>query len=637
MQQKPSFTDRRGRAILGAVLMFWTALPATTQTVQVKTTVVVPPTTLTNPSIQLTQRTMTPGITHWNPAMIPSGAGAMLCGDESYMETTFDGKTTPKCGTIDADYVGTYKLNMNCDTGFFDPIYGGTCWKCPDDDSNGNKWQRSANSVESDDACWRVPYEKTTSATFVKKGWSWDCDSSQFWDQHDANGNWIAWGGACWSCPADYPRRTAYPVTASNACATPVNQTAPAQLLAYNGCPKPDITTMYPNKAPTDQRLPGNPFPDLASGMYVNSGAAACWACPVMDSVGNFVVTHRNGLGLFNKTGNNGCTIQFKYKPPAFPEPGLSGLGGVKEVLFEKQIFARSNALTKYLYGVAQGANLSAAAASTWVAQQWADIAQHPYQNAQIRALMLQYMLDQAPSFMYPDGNVPASPTLAEQQLVSSFQTYIQLRRTYVAQQGLYMYDSWKKDVDQYNQSHLQYMTPYFNYGDVPIDFKHTLAGIAGATAAGLGVIGGLAGASAFASGVQFVKSTATGKWVAQRATLLFGLTRGLQFFQAGIQTLGILGGATAIDAVFAIIGTIASDQFMEILTARDKLVAAVTAAQQPVSLPALLSQPMGPDQVIYFWALANSMDTEIEDGQILSMAQAANNVAKQNNYAKPQ
>jgi hypothetical protein len=327
--------------------------------------------------------------------------------------------------------------------------------------------------------------------------------------------------------------------------------------------------------------------------------------------------------------------ITFKYKPPVVPEPGLSGLDGVKEVLFEKRIFARPDALTAYLYGIAQnpkGLNKSEADATAWVKNQWADIAQHPYQNAQIRALMLQYLLDQAPAFMYPDGRTPASPTPAEQQLVNSFQTYIQVRRTFIARQALNMYDSWKHDLDVYNASHAQTLEELSNYGSLPLDFKGLVVA-AQPTSVGVAVIGGLVGATVFEA-LQEATTTTT----AVRAGSLFGMegvVSGLVAGEAG--AFAIAGGALAILAVPAVIGGIATDQLMQILTARDKLVSALNAADQPVSLSTLYAQKTGPDQVTFFWTLAMSLDKEQGDAQINFLAQAANAYAAKNNYAKPQ
>ncbi|HKE27260.1 MAG TPA: hypothetical protein VKB88_33125, partial [Bryobacteraceae bacterium] len=599
----------RARAVLGAFLMYLSALPARSQqtsppgqqpvnvnpvagTVNQQQQVVLtqgPTITISGPlnvspvNPVAAQPTMISPMVLWNPSMAPSGAGTMLCNDAGLKGA---------CGTTDADYVGAYKLNMNCDSGFYDPIWGGSCWKCPNEDDKGS-WLRNVTSVESDDACWRVPKEKLSKAAFIKTGWAWDCGSGQFWDQHNADGSWIWWGGACWKCPDDYPRRTAYIVSGNQACATPVHETARAQFLKYNGCPKPDPATMYPNKAAGDKRLPGNPFLDIASGISVaNNAGGACFSCPVSDKDGNFLVTVRNANTLIGRaTGNNGCTIQYKYKPPVFPEPGLSGLVGVKEVLFEKQIFSRPDDLTRYLYGIAAAAGTDKVPdAKAWVANQWADIAQHPYRNSQIRALVLQYLLDEAPSMMYPGGTVPTAPTPAETKLRNSFQSYAQARRTYLAQQGLYMYDAWKASTDQYKQSLAQNLGTLFDYGVVPIDFKHMLASLGSVSAAGVGVVGAYAAAQIFASQVELIKGFDFAEkptYVASRATSLFGM-QGLRFFQNGLSTVGALGGALAIQAVFAILTSVAMDQFMEILTARDKLVAAIEAAKQPVDLHTL-------------------------------------------------
>ncbi|MGH8692956.1 MAG: hypothetical protein ACREVM_01815, partial [Burkholderiales bacterium] len=99
------------------------------------------------------------------------------------------------CGTTKADYVGAYKLNTSCASGFYDMIYGGTCWKCPADTDNKGGWIRSATAITKDDACWRIPKESVAPATKVKKtAWAWECPSGSFWDGYD-------WGG-CWTCPA---------------------------------------------------------------------------------------------------------------------------------------------------------------------------------------------------------------------------------------------------------------------------------------------------------------------------------------------------------------------------------------------------------------------------------------------------
>jgi hypothetical protein len=159
------------------------------------------------------------------------------------------------CGYETADKLGTYKLNMSCSDGFYDPIWGGTCWKCP----AGDGWIRSANNIQNDDACWRVPKETTAGAQRVKNTlWAWDCSSGSFWDGYD--------GGACWKCPDAQPRRTAYAVWDSRACASPVNETGPATLVKFNGCPSIQQAINDKTLTLSGKRIPGRPFLDIGAG-----------------------------------------------------------------------------------------------------------------------------------------------------------------------------------------------------------------------------------------------------------------------------------------------------------------------------------------------------------------------------------
>src|SRR4051812_22159450 len=64
--------------------------------------------------------------------------------------------TASGCGFTKADWVGKYALDTTCDVGFYDMIWGGTCWQAPVDDGKGT-WVRSAVAVDKDDAFWRIP------------------------------------------------------------------------------------------------------------------------------------------------------------------------------------------------------------------------------------------------------------------------------------------------------------------------------------------------------------------------------------------------------------------------------------------------------------------------------------------------
>ena len=223
---------------------------------------------------------------------------------------------TGRCGYEKADQLGNYALNLKCSSGFYDPIWGGTCWKCPDDDGSGS-WIRSANNIQNSDACWRIPKEQTGRASKVKDTpWAWECPSGSFWDPV----------GACYKCPDAMPRRTAAAVWAANACATPVNETKPAILAKFNGCPDPQQALAGGTLTPDGKRIPGRPFLDVGAGWAQGKASGLCYACPVVDRDGNFLIADRNVNPV---TASNACEVRMKYTPKPFREPGMAGLATV--------------------------------------------------------------------------------------------------------------------------------------------------------------------------------------------------------------------------------------------------------------------------------------------------------------------
>lgn len=531
------------------------------------------------------------------------------------------------CGTTKADYVGAYKLNMQCPSGFYDPIYGGTCWKCPADTDGKGDWIRSATAVTKDDACWRVPKESTAPATFVKKtAWAWECASGTFWDGYN-------WGG-CWKCSDPHPRRTAHPVHATNACATAVNETRPAVFLSFNGCPKPDAETMKLK----GKRLPGKPFLDIAGGWDRREASGGCFACPVVDEEGNILITERNAKPIYGE--NQGCNILLKWKPGYFPEPGMIGLAGVSDLIRENRLFDPS-VMTARLYFLAESRGLGKGTpqAKDWVAQQWQEIGGSPYRNQQFQAIVFANLADAAAA-------EPANRTPAQTKLIKSFEEYIRLRRTFIAQTGLDMYDAWKAYDDKSKQSTARsQLQVAFDYGTVPLDFHATLGAVTslGATGAGLG--GALAAVSKFAAQVELTEVTdKAGKvvgHVASRETSLFGLaTRSknalapLKLLKGTAAANAALSGATIIAVAFAVIQSVAMDQFIEIISARPKLEAALAAAQKPITVKEILAQSNGTDLLLYYWAKAMEADTGIlEDPTLMQQAAAAHQQAQTNGY----
>jgi hypothetical protein len=106
-----------------------------------------------------------------------------------------------------------------------------------------------------------------------------------------------------------------------------------------------------------------------------------------------------------------------------------------------------------------------------------------------------------------------------------------------------------------------------------------------------------------------------------------------LNLFKGTAAANAALAGATVITVAFAVIQSVAIDQFIAIQTARPKLEAALAQAQQPVNLNQLLTQPNGADLALYYWAKAMEAEFVIEDPQLVALAAAAHQRAQSAGY----
>ena len=101
------------------------------------------------------------------------------------------------------------------------------------------------------------------------------------------------------------------------------------------------------------------------------------------------------------------------------------------------------------------------------------------------------------------------------------------------------------------------------------------------------------------------------------------------------VQGLTAVSGAAVIQVAFAILSSIAIDQFVAIESARPNLEAALTEAKQRVDLDVLATLDNGEDMLYFNWARA--MDTtDPEDDQVLQLAAMAQVRAEQSGYAAP-
>lgn len=516
------------------------------------------------------------------------------------------------CGDTNADYAGSYTLDTTCDSGFYDMIYGGTCWKCPDDTDGRGEWLRSADSVEKTTACWRVPKEATGKANKVRSpAWAWECPAGSFWDGYSPDGI----GGSCWQCPSDLPRRTAAAVWADNACASSANETNPATLLTFNGCPAPSASKMDL----AGKRTPGKPFLDIAAGWHQGVASGGCYACPVTDEAGNFLITERNASPIYDRGNNTGCSIRLKWQPGEFLEPGLAYMPGVKELIWEQRIFDTSE-VTAYLYDMAESQGFGSATpeAKAWVTARWREIARNPYKSDAVRTIV--FSLLKAALDKNEDKR-----TTAERKLIESFATYVRDRRTHLAQQALQMYDAWKVEDESYRRRSGQTnsLSQLFYYGTVPFNFQQALGSLMGLGGSGGSMIGSLYALN------QFIQTAHSG-----RGTSLYVLTNGLNIFKS-VHGLTAVSGATIIQVGFAILSSIAVDQFIAIQTARSTLEASLVQAEQPVDLGSLAAAENGEDMLYLYWSKA--MDTnDVEDPQVVQWAAQAQARAEQQGYPAP-
>ena len=86
----------------------------------------------------------------WDPNKYPQKGGTLIC--------SADLRASGNCGLAKANWVGKHEINLKCEKGFYDPIWGGTCWDFPKDDQKGT-WVRGTTAVTADDAVWRAPKE----------------------------------------------------------------------------------------------------------------------------------------------------------------------------------------------------------------------------------------------------------------------------------------------------------------------------------------------------------------------------------------------------------------------------------------------------------------------------------------------
>ena len=211
--------------------------------------------------------------------------------------------------------------------------------------------------------------------------------------------------------------------------------------------------------------MPGRPFLDVGAGWAQGKASGLCYACPVVDKDGYFLITDRSGSAV---TAGDACAIRMKYGPAPFPEPGLAGLATVG-LIQEKQILDPTG-FTRELYRQAFANGIEQSTA--FVGAQWADVAARPSTNTYLRVAVFNRLLEAAQT-------PAASRSPAQQAAVAAMEKYIHDKRVYVAQVALDMYKAWKAKSDEWNRTHKQSpIAQLFDYGTVPLDFLGMAAAV---------------------------------------------------------------------------------------------------------------------------------------------------------------
>jgi hypothetical protein len=436
------------------------------------------------------------------------------------------------------------------------------------------------------------------------------------------------------------------------------------------------------------QRLPDKPFFDIASGLSHGNAGGSCWACPSVDVDGAILVTERNAATLIGVSsdnskitqpftrqhGNAGCDVVVRYvRTQPFPEPGLMGLDGVKDLIVEKAWFDAPTRLTLLLHNLADSQSLpsDSAAARTFVQQKWRQIASNPSTSQEFRGIVYAALRQAA---LRPAAN----RTAAEKKLLASFQEYIRQKRMYLAGIALDTYKVWKVQSDQ----HAALQGPLANafyYGTVPLDYNKVIDEALGGASVLVGGAGPFAAAARIGTILEKAMRDAEQGWwtpanVAQwgsRANLVKLAADGNQDATSALKNLEVdvskvkrpfsgdqlfnfngemeealteglsvariatVIGPAVIQAVFAVLESIAIDQFEQIVNALPKLTAAQTAAAQPVDMATLLGRSTGDDEAFLYWTAATN-DSNYTDPQLTAMAVAGNNEIAKTSYARP-
>ncbi|MEP6995734.1 MAG: tectonin domain-containing protein, partial [Acidobacteriota bacterium] len=557
-----------------------------------------------------------PGVPTGSAPLIVSGQyktqvipGSLACSDGGDVNST-------RCGLVPATDLGTFtpKAPGDCPSGsFYDSFFGGSCWTCGD-------WDRTAKPIDTEEACSGKVYVKAISRGNAAV--AWNCPSDAFWD------GWN--GGTCWKCPDGYARSVS-PINGDWGCFRQADKVA--EFKKNLGCSQQTEWSLGKPK----------PFPDL--------GLNKCFACPTLDeNTGEVLITQRS---INAADSAQACRIQFRWKPAGVKtlrvasSEGPGVLPGAAEIVGD--ILRDPGQISDFFRYRATEEGVQPAALNAFLERHWAELAANPNENETIKAMLFERVLRAL-------DKPKDQRTAAEQRLLEAFREQTQARQVSVAQDALDMYHSWKASVEQARARRASNVGDLLYYGTVPPDFD-----VAAQTGAVLGTVGlgGVAFTSSYATYVANLSTRAVFQGGQKLYNSLNGFSKATQAVRAMIRAgsmaddvaqgaralvtgarAAITGfsaaaaGATVILIVGGILADIAIEQFVDIVTAEDKLNGKLTAAQTPVVLEDISNRANGAAQLAYLWAGMLDTATGQADSRLVPLAQAAAAAARASGYA---
>jgi hypothetical protein len=613
-----------------------TAAAPTTQPAPTPIVLVIPPTTMTVPVDPRTTAvnpnqpaggSVTSGTLQVGPGpVVPSSdpllvsgiykteivPGSLACSDGGDVNST-------RCGFKSAINLGTFtpKAPHECPSeSFYDAFFGGSCWTCGD-------WRRTTDAtIDSEEACDGKVYVKATrvrSQTFA-----WDCPTDTFWDGYN--------GGACYTCPSGYDRSAEH-IAGDWGCFRVATRSA--TFVKNLGCAQQTEWSLGKPK----------PFPDL--------GLRTCFACPTLDETTGEVLITRRSINAADSA--QACRVQFRWKPAEVKTLRIAWsesagvLPGAGEIITE--ILRDHGAISDFFRYRAVEEGVPAERLGRFLEDHWAELAANPNENEAIKAMLFARVTAAL-------GKPKEQRTPPEQRILEAFRDQTQARQVSVSQDAMDMYHAWKRSVEQARQNRASNVGDLLYYGTVPPDFDVAAQATAALGALGLG---GLAFTASYATyltnaGVRTVFQTTT-KWQngmngfskvtqAVRELIRAGsmsddiVTGGRALVTSARAAVtgfsAVAAGASVILIVGGILADIAIDQFVEIVTAEQKLQGKLDAAKVPIVLEEFLDQADGMGQLAYLWSGMLASATGVADQALAEKAKAAWTAAKAADYRRP-